>query len=124
MSSKNIQKSNLAQLHTAQCNQLHEKKKFSEKPLRKPRRETQDNYAHEIARVDRFRVISCKDNIQWIIQKQNSGARSKTRVMWKAISYHRNRNSLISVWRKKTKLDASSEVLALPEHYSLFNQAY
>lgn len=117
---KKNQHSNLVRSRPDQCNQLHENKKSKYKPSCKSRRETHDNYAYEIVRVDRFRIISCKDNIQWIIQKQNSGTRSKDRITWKAISFHRSRSSLICVWRNKTKQDVPSEVLMLPERYSQF----
>ncbi len=122
MPCKDTQHSDLVRSRPDRCNQLHENKKTNDTPSCMSRRETLDNYAYEIVRVDRFRIISCKDNFQWIIQKQNSGARSKARITWKAVSYHRNRSSLLRVWRNKTKMDAPSEALMLPERYSQFKR--
>jgi hypothetical protein len=49
-------------------------------------RETDDNYLHVVARLnDHYRVIRCKDDLQWIIQKRDGFKNGQPR--WTARSY-------------------------------------
>ena len=75
-------------------------------------RETQDSYHDEIFRTGRYRVILCKDAIQWIIQRR--GRLAGTR--WRGLSYCTCRDSLISVWWEDMGLEVPPEMLALPEY--------
>jgi hypothetical protein len=53
---------------------------------RESNRETDDNYRHVIARLnDHYRVIRCKDDIQWIIQKRDGFRNGQPR--WEGRSY-------------------------------------
>ena len=83
-------------------------------------RERDDNYHDVVAQLDpRWRVIVCKDYLQWIIQKRT--AEPLHRGVWRSQSYMTSRNSLI-------RLCASLELLsdrtvcaaldALPEQFS------
>lgn len=49
-------------------------------------RETDDHYAHFIAQLNpQHRVVRCKDDIQWIIQRRNG--RNKRGQKWKNVKY-------------------------------------
>ena len=83
-------------------------------------KESDDNYHDVIAQLaPRWRVIVCKDYLQWIIQKRT--AEPLHRGVWRSQSYVTSRNSLI-------RLCASLELLsddtvcatldALPEQFS------
>ena len=83
-------------------------------------RESDDNYLDVVAQLaPRWRVIVCKDYLQWIIQKRT--AEPLHRGAWRSQSYMTSRNSLI-------RLCASLELLsdrtvcaaldALPEQFS------
>ena len=83
-------------------------------------KESDDNYHNVILQLaPRWRVIVCKDYLQWIIQKRT--AEPLHRGVWRSQSYVTSRNSLI-------RLCASLELLsdhavratldALPEQFS------
>ena len=58
-------------------------------------RERDDTYSHVLVSLnDRWRVIVCKDGIQWILQfaKKNGAT-----VQWRSRSYFRRRDALIRV---------------------------
>ena len=85
-----------------------------------PHKESDDNYHDVIAQLaPRWRVIVCKDYLQWIIQKRS--AEPLHPGVWQGQSYVTNRSSLI-------RLCASLELLsdhavcatldALPEQFS------
>ena len=72
-------------------------------------RETSDRYLGEIHRQGQYRVILCKDGIQWIIQRQKRGAAAR----WQALGYCTSREALLRLWA--THNDAiCPELLALP----------
>ena len=82
-------------------------------------RESDDNYLDVVAQLaPRWRVIVCRDYLQWIIQKRT--AEPLHRGVWRGQSYVTSRNSLI-------RLCASFELLsddtvfatldALPEQF-------
>ena len=53
---------------------------------KKSHREADDNYLHVIARLnDRFRVIRCRDNLQWIVQERDGFSNGQSR--WTGRSY-------------------------------------
>lgn len=60
------------------------------------RRESSDSYHSVIVRSAKYRVIVCKDNWQWIIQRR-AGIRYGA-PRWDSLSYHRDRNALIRRW--------------------------
>jgi hypothetical protein len=60
--------------------------------------ETADDYTGVVARLcARHRVIICKDNIQWIIQRKDAERAGRPR--WASVRYFRTRNELIEVSR-------------------------
>ena len=77
-------------------------------------RESDTNYPEVIYILShRIRVINCRNNIQWILQKSD-----KNGHRWRGLSYHLHRSSLI---REANKLGLDTTPLeALPErHWSL-----
>jgi hypothetical protein len=62
----------------------------------KSHREGSDNYHSVIVRSERYRVIVCKENHQWIIQKRAGTRHGAPR--WDGLSYCRGRNALIRLW--------------------------
>jgi hypothetical protein len=58
-------------------------------------RERDDDYAGLVARLnDRWRVISCRDGIQWILQRRD--AKTPHTGVWRGAGYFRTRNALIA----------------------------
>jgi len=58
------------------------------------RNETAENYARIIANLgERWRVIVCKGNHQWILQRRRKGAGRR----WEARGHFRTREALIRV---------------------------
>lgn len=77
-------------------------------------RESSEHYCRVIARAQRFRVVICKDTIQWIIQYRIGGAERGAGSRWRALSYHRSRSALIRLWQVKTKQPVPEEISNLP----------
>jgi hypothetical protein len=63
-------------------------------------REIEDDYAKVVFQQEKWRVIECKDAIQWIIQRCGNLSHAKPR--WKPISYCTTRKALIRVWHTQT----------------------
>jgi len=83
------------------------------------RRESDDGYDDVIARLNsRWRVIACKDRIQWILQSVD-GLRNGA-VRWTGESYHCTREALIRVCRSKAGdiwPSAAAVLAALPARF-------
>lgn len=59
------------------------------------RRESADDYPNIVARLNNdWRVIVCRDGIQWILQRRNS-AKTIAKPDWRGVSYCRARDALI-----------------------------
>ena len=82
------------------------------------RRESDDGYASVVARLNaRWRVIQCRNAIQWILQRVNQVRDRRTE--WKGVSYCRTRNAIIRVSCRSVDDLAPSALAtlrALPEH--------
>lgn len=84
------------------------------KPSKHPtdHRETLDTYRDELFRHQGYRVIVCKDRIQWILQRQRpSGAK------WMALGYFRTRKALQRLWTGLHGRPAP-QIAALPASFS------
>jgi hypothetical protein len=58
-------------------------------------RERDDGYGHVIAQInDQWRVIVCKDGIQWVLQRRD--AEKPHRGFWRGRRYHATRKDLIA----------------------------
>lgn len=76
-------------------------------------RETADGYHGEIFRRGGYRVIVCKDGIQWILQRQRP-KKSPGGAAWDALGYFVTREALARTYRAKTGASAP-EIDALPD---------
>lgn len=76
------------------------------------RREKDDNYYDVIVVLNtRWRVIRCKDGIQWVIQKASPSE-------WRSVSYPRNRDGLLDRVRSlcgPCSDAAMAKLVALPD---------
>lgn len=83
------------------------------------RRESDDAYSFVVAVLNpRWRVIRCKDGIQWLLQHRVTGSETATREAWRGVKYHRARDPLLrSVAELKVEADAAALAIlqALPE---------
>ena len=81
-------------------------------------RERDDAYKDVVAQLTpRWRVIICRDGIQWILQRKEASHGGP----WRGVSYHTNRDGLLRACGSLNLLsDANStEILGeLPEHIS------
>lgn len=79
--------------------------------------EKSDDYRKIIMRIDdKWRVIECKDGIQWIIQKRKGYYKNKP--AWKSISFCRSRKGLRYWVRNKTgkrSMAIAKELRKLPK---------
>ena len=84
------------------------------------RKETSDFYGSVIAVLaSRWRVITCRNGIQWILQKRTAEPLHKG--IWRGQSYHTNRNGLIEACARLELLsdaEALATLEALPELFS------
>lgn len=82
-------------------------------------RESDDNYfAVLVALNTRWRVIACRDGIQWILQ-QRDATRSLHGAPWRGRSYFRTRDALIcvcAVHAGPIRPEASAILRSLPAH--------
>ena len=77
--------------------------------------EQQQDYPHVVVNIrTHFRLIECRDHIQWILQR-----RDKNKERWRGISYFLFKKSMIRVFQEH---GLDTDLLeTLPEHFeSLF----
>lgn len=83
------------------------------------RRESDDDYGAIVCRLnDRWRVIECRDAIQWILQKCASAAGTHAGARWTSRSYCRTREALKAVCARHAgdiAPDARAVLDGLPE---------
>ncbi len=81
-------------------------------------RESEDDYTNTVARIsDRWRVIVCRDGIQWILQRRDAGRLAGAR--WRSLGYCLTRKGLMRLCAAHSaRVDpaALSALAALPEH--------
>ncbi len=66
-------------------------------------RERDDDYRAIIHQHENWRVIVCKDSIQWIIQRAKKVG---TERRWHGVSYVTTKQSLIALWSAKARTSA------------------
>ncbi|MEP1353372.1 MAG: hypothetical protein ABJX32_11365 [Tateyamaria sp.] len=76
-------------------------------------RERDDLYHSVIWQIDNWRVIVCRDGIQWIIQRRRFAGRRQ--IEWKGRSFNTTRDVLIRDWRRHTGDDGSFLLATQPE---------
>ncbi len=91
-------------------------------PDRKPR-ESDDDYP-SIARSGRWRIIRCRDDIQWIVQQdRRRGCAGRDLRPWRGVAYVVNQRFLREVISRpslgipRDDLAALLILAALPEHF-------
>ena len=88
--------------------------------LKLSNRERDDGFSQVVVQLaPRWRVIVCKDYLQWIIQKRT--AETLHRGVWRGQSYVTNRKSLIRLCASLGLLSdnvARASLDALPEQFS------
>lgn len=57
-------------------------------------RETSDHYRHVIASYGKYRVITCRDDLQWILQRRRGQMRADG-MYWHGWAYCTTRSALI-----------------------------
>lgn len=79
-------------------------------------RETSDTYSAEIYRLENWRIIVCKDGLQWILQRLTRSNSAKG-GQWEGQSYFRTREAALRLWRAKTGDDGAVLTMVLPERF-------
>ncbi len=81
--------------------------------------ESADEYSGIVARLSAsYRVITCKDQIQWILQRRDGERHGRAR--WAGVGYFRTREALLRMSRALcARIDpaALAALAALPEHF-------
>lgn len=80
-------------------------------------RERDEHYLHVILRDGDWRVIVCKDNFQWILQRRTR-AESTDGARWEARGYCRTREALVRLWAASTGGEGEALLVVLPELFS------
>ena len=83
-------------------------------PNNSDHREASDRYRAEVYRLHNWRVIVCKDRLQWILQHRK-WANGPAGGRWEGQHYFRTREAALRLWRGKTGDDGSLLALLLPE---------
>ena len=73
--------------------------------------EQQQDYPYVVVNIrTHFRLIECRDNIQWILQR-----RDKSKERWRGISYFMFKKSMVRVFHEN-RLDTDL-LKTLPKHF-------
>ena len=84
-------------------------------------RERDDGYKGVVAQLTtRWRVIVCRDGIQWILQRKESSHGGP----WRGVSYHTNRDGLLRACGSLKALSSGAveALAALPEFISEYHK--
>ena len=84
-------------------------------------RERDDAYRNVVAQLaPRWRVIVCKDGMQWILQRKESSHGGP----WRGVSYHTNRDGLLRACGSLKALSSGAleALAALPEFISEYHK--
>ncbi|WP_068086799.1 hypothetical protein [Polycladidibacter stylochi] len=79
-------------------------------------KESHENYGAIIAHSNNWRVIACRDGIQWIIQK---GVLSSHGRVWRGKSYCCTKKALLRNWTRLSGLCVPHKLLLLYENIVL-----
>lgn len=89
--------------------------------------ESSDHYPAEICRVvlprKSFRLIECRDGVQWVIQHNRRGADKQATGRWRAVAYPTTKSALMRLWREKTG-SIKPKIAALPASIQRPRQTY
>ena len=76
--------------------------------------EGSEAYYRVIALCGNYRVILCKDAIQWIIQRRIRGRAKGAGARWKELRHPTTKSVLIRDWHELTALPLPPEIEKLP----------
>ncbi len=77
-------------------------------------RENSDTYCRELARWGRYRVLICRDGLQWLFQRKRIKF-AAGRAAWDTLGYCTARSALLRLHQAHVGGDAP-EIAALPPH--------
>ena len=97
-----------------QVNEFFDQPPATEGSLKSPR-ERDDHYNNVVCRTGGWRIIVCRDGIQWIIQRRRCAGRRQAE--WKGKAYCTTRDSLIREWRRLSGADGAFLLAFLPERF-------
>ena len=83
-------------------------------PLGTDTRETAETYRGELFRLGHYRVVLCRDGLQWIYQRKRAVI-SPRGVAWNSVGYCVSRNGLARLHRAYNGTEAQ-KISALPFH--------
>ena len=90
-----------------------------QKLILKSHREADDNYRGEVLRYGHWRIIVCRDHLQWIIQRQTR-ALSPAGPRWKAEHYCATKKAVMRLWPGSLATVQQLDAM-LPEHVKFFS---
>ena len=85
-------------------------------------RERDADYYGVIHTEGAWRVIVCKDGLQYIIQKRRTAAESMSPAHWGGRHFCTTRQSLMRLWERDVR-GPTSMLAMLPDHAARFNLA-
>jgi len=88
----------------------------SQYPILTDHRESSDTYRGELIRDGRFRVVVCRERMQWVFQRQRA-IKAGVGGTWDALGFSRRRETLERLWREKSGQDAPAHLALLPERF-------
>lgn len=79
-------------------------------------REAAENYRGEVFRFGDWRVVVCRNEIQWIVQRRTRNGRPDT-GRWEAVGFFLTRVALVRLWRAATGDSGEDLAQLLPEKF-------
>ena len=82
--------------------------------------ESADDYGRIVSSNGKFRVIVCKGNLQWIVQRRDRSNGGLAGARWRSLRYFRTRAALITFWtglNRSLESDIPVELDALPKNF-------
>ena len=84
-------------------------------------RESSSNYSRVICQFGVLRVIVCKADWQWIIQRCDGHEKPLAGARWRALGYYRTQKALIAAWTRLNQTETCEtwpELESLPSHFN------
>ena len=79
------------------------------------KKESAEDYPHVITTSSDYRVIICKQDHQWIVQKAEKSSHGR---VWRGLRYFRTKKALMAFYGSLQTLSGASELDTLPEHFT------
>lgn len=76
-------------------------------------KETDDDYRDVVTLLNpEWRVIVCRDGIQWIVQQRDKATKTLVTPRWRGRKYHRSRDTLLAALAR-LKIEVMPEAMAM-----------